>query len=853
MNMARSSTISRVVGAAALFLAGAWIFFGAWALTERDELIRRNGAYSYQLSYAVAENLGAVLGLTQFSLEAANRLLTFPLGGDGRDLVDRLNASARELHDQTDGLVDLVIWREDGVAQFILSPKEPLDLAIIQAAAALESSAAVTDSLILGLPAFDVGRHEWLLSLTLERAGARLGAALHLGDLIKRHDKQRMTDGGTIGFLRGDGKMLSRAPFDERFFGRDVFAELDFPERWVSLPNGTYIDTGRRGDGVHRLGSFIRLEEFQAIIFVAVSMERVLEPWRRRVMFGGGGMVLLSLLTLCGAAYLIRLLERAEATHRRFVDVTETASDLAWETDEALRFTFVSDPHSPLVGDHGVNVLGKKVNEIGWEPLDEDVRNTVRSAMAAQRPFSSVLMTRTDGGGGSRTAVISGRPYLRQGKFAGYRGVLVDMTEQIRETKARERQAERNANAGKLEALGRLAGGIAHDFNNLLGAILGFGHFLLQDIPSGGVQRRYAERIVAAGQRGRGLIQRILTFSRRATGTYSQLAVAEVVRETVDLLRIAIPTTTTLIVEDEGRDAMVIGDHGLIAEALLSLCVNAGDALDDCDGEVRISVKPFLPDHPAYARLLNVSAEDAFEVPTLWSDEDGGNWASLGRLTPGPHVSIRVADTGHGMSREVMSHLFDLFFSTKMSRNGTGLGLAVVKRVAMDHSGAVIVTSACGRGTVFELILPRAPTASDDERSGDERSADEHDFEFDSASAGMEGAVLVVGNDADFEKLVVTRLCEAGISAFFVDDIEKGVAAIGDEPTLWDALIVLSAAERADDGKLTRRLGALSPSFSPIIRGSGNASRYPKIFLKDGAEINQLSESIYSVINKISA
>lgn len=850
MNTARSSTtISRVIGAAALFLAGAWILFGAWALTEREELIRRNGEYSYQLCYAVAENIDTVLRLTQFSLEAANRQLTFPSGGDGRDLVDRLNASARELYEQTDGLVDLVIWRGDGVAQFILSPKEPLDPAMIGAGGVPpEPPATVTDRLILGLPVFDAGRNEWLLSLTLDRARARLGAALHIRDLIKRHDKQRATDGGTIGLLRGDGKMLSRAPFDERFFGRDVFAESDFPERWASAPNGTYIETGSRGDGVHRLGSFIRLEEFQAITFVAVRLERVLEPWRRRAMFGGGGMVLLSLLTLWGAAYLIRLLERAEATHRRFVDVTETASDLAWETDEALRFTFVSDPHSALVSDHGGSVLGEKVNEIGWEPLDEDARNTVRSAMAAQRPFSSVLMTRTDGGGGPRTAVISGRPYLRQGKFAGYRGVLVDMTERVREAKARERQAERNANASKLEALGRLAGGIAHDFNNLLGAILGFGQLLLQDIPPGGSQRRYAERIVAAGQRGRGLIQRILTFSRRATGTHTQLAVAEVVRETVDLLRIAIPTTTTLIVEDEGRDAMVMGDHGLIAEALLSLCVNAGDALDDCDGEVRISVKPFLPDHPAYARLLNVSAEDAFEVPTLWSDEDGGNWASLGRLTPGPHVSIRVADTGHGMSREVMSHLFDLFFSTKMSRNGTGLGLAVVKRVAMDHSGAVIVTSECGRGTVFELILPRAPAVSDDERLGDEQ-----DFEIDNPSAGTEGAVLVVSDDADFGKLAVTGLCEAGFSAFFVEDIEKGVAAIGDEPTLWDALILLSAAERVDDGELTRRLGALSPSFSPIIRGNGNASRYPKIFLKDGAEINQLSESIYSVINKISA
>ncbi len=171
--------------------------------------------------------------------------------------------------------------------------------------------------------------------------------------------------------------------------------------------------------------------------------------------------------------------------------------------------------------------------------------------------------------------------------FAGRAAAEISRT-LVEEEKGRAQQRE--AQDGKLEALGNLAGGIAHDFNNLLGAVLGFGQFLVEDLENQPEQRHFAERIVSVAQRGRSLVQQILTFARAASVEPSRVSLPETIAEILDLLRATLPTTTQLVVDDHADDAAVFADKAQLVQVMINLCVNGSDALASEPGTVRIAV-----------------------------------------------------------------------------------------------------------------------------------------------------------------------------------------------------------------------------------------------------------------------
>jgi two-component system cell cycle sensor histidine kinase/response regulator CckA len=237
--------------------------------------------------------------------------------------------------------------------------------------------------------------------------------------------------------------------------------------------------------------------------------------------------------------------------------------------------------------------------------------------------------------------------------------------------------------ADRLEVVGRLAAGVAHDFKNLLTVVMGNAGLIArrQDLPEDVVRR--AGHIVQAAERGAALVRELLEFGREPGGHARVLNVAEVVEAFVPILRSAAGPDCPVEFTGEPGAGRAMIDRANLERVLLNLVLNAWDAMPH-GGTIRVHV---APDHAA---------------------EAAG--------PPGAYVRVDVADTGVGIPPDALERVFDPSYTTKPAGKGTGLGLAVVRRVADRAGGFVRVESTVGRGATFRLYLPRV--GGDDSPSG---------------------------------------------------------------------------------------------------------------------------------------
>jgi two-component system cell cycle sensor histidine kinase/response regulator CckA len=234
--------------------------------------------------------------------------------------------------------------------------------------------------------------------------------------------------------------------------------------------------------------------------------------------------------------------------------------------------------------------------------------------------------------------------------------------------------------AQKMEAVGRLSGGIAHDFNNLLGVIIGYSQVLKRTLPPGTPFLEHAEEIEKAGQRAASLTRQLLAFSRQQVLAPAVLNINSLISEMEKMLPRLIGEDIEIVIALDPAIGRVKADHGQLEQVVMNLAVNARDAMPD-GGKVVITTS-------------NVVLDDA------WTRSHPGSKA-------GDFVMLSVADTGTGIDSETLAHIFEPFFTTKERGKGTGLGLATVYGVVKQSGGYVWVESALGKGTAFEIYLPR--------------------------------------------------------------------------------------------------------------------------------------------------
>jgi len=239
---------------------------------------------------------------------------------------------------------------------------------------------------------------------------------------------------------------------------------------------------------------------------------------------------------------------------------------------------------------------------------------------------------------------------------------------------------ERIRQVQRLEAIGQLAGGVAHDFNNLLTIISGYSQLLLRSLGSSDPLYAEIEGIDKATQRGSTLVRQLLAFSRQQVLNPTELNLNTFVKDLEKMLRRLLREDIELTLKLAPALGSVRVDEGQLQQVLLNLVVNARDAM------------------PEGGRLI-------IETSDVEWDEDHVREGVT--IKAGPYVRLAVCDTGIGMSAETRAHAFEPFFTTKEPGKGTGLGLSSVYGIVKQSGGYVWISSELGRGTTFEIYLPR--------------------------------------------------------------------------------------------------------------------------------------------------
>ena len=264
--------------------------------------------------------------------------------------------------------------------------------------------------------------------------------------------------------------------------------------------------------------------------------------------------------------------------------------------------------------------------------------------------------------------------YDSQGNLLSYDGLVLDLSEQKR-LEAGVRQVQ------KMEAIGTLAGGIAHDFNNILAAIVGYTQLAREDVPEDRRAQANLEEVLKAALRAKDLVRQILTFSRQKEEERTPLSIGPLVKEALRMLRASLPTSIEIRQHIKCKSDFVLADPTQIHQVLMNLCANAAHAMREKGGVLRISLEDIDVDSDAAGKRQD--------------------------LEPGPYVNLTVSDTGRGMTPGVQEKIFEPYFTTKKTGEGTGMGLAVVHDIVKSYQGAIEVHSEPGKGTTFRVFLPR--------------------------------------------------------------------------------------------------------------------------------------------------
>jgi len=316
--------------------------------------------------------------------------------------------------------------------------------------------------------------------------------------------------------------------------------------------------------------------------------------------------------------------------------------------------------------------------------------------------------------------------------------VLSDATE-LKTLKAQFVQSQ------KMQAIGQLAGGVAHDFNNLLTAISGYCDLLLMRHDEGDPDYGDLAQINQNANRAASLVSQLLAFSRKQTLQPEVLDLKDTLSDLAHLLNRLLGERFSLNVKTDNDIAAVRADKRQLEQVLMNLVVNARDAMES-GGEVTLESQNLT--------LVTPLHRDRAIVPA------------------GAYVSIRVSDRGTGILQERLSKIFEPFYTTKKTGEGTGLGLSMVYGIIKQTGGFVFVDSLPGKGSSFQILLPALPPDTIPTCTSETRPA--------AFSRSGTGVVLLVEDEAPVRAFAARALKMKGFTVIEAGNAHEALILLED-------------------------------------------------------------------------
>jgi signal transduction histidine kinase/ActR/RegA family two-component response regulator len=393
-----------------------------------------------------------------------------------------------------------------------------------------------------------------------------------------------------------------------------------------------------------------------------------------------------------------------------------------------------------------------------------------------------------------------------------------DLTEMRETEEALHLREAQLRQAQKMEAIGTMTGGIAHDFNNILTPILGYAEIGLEVCDKSSPLYEFIREIRVSTLRAKDLVQQILVYSRQSEEATTQIHLAPIIKEVAKQQSAALSKDIKVNYAIRTDADLVLANPTQIHQILTNFATNAAYAMRNGGGQLDIQLSQF-----------NMGWRHRQEFP---------------KLKKGTYVRISVRDTGGGIPDEICQRIFDPFFSTKPTGEGTGMGLAVVKGIVDALGGDIALETKVGEGTTFHVALPlvdalliEAPSAWQAPSSGG-------------------GRILFVDDDLNIARMAPHMLESLGYRVDVCTTGSKALERFTKEPMAVDLLITDQVMPNMTGTELAAAVRELRPDlpviicsgFSEHINPDNAAEMQISAFLQKPITRRELGEAIRNVL-----
>jgi signal transduction histidine kinase/CheY-like chemotaxis protein len=387
----------------------------------------------------------------------------------------------------------------------------------------------------------------------------------------------------------------------------------------------------------------------------------------------------------------------------------------------------------------------------------------------------------------SATGQYSTDPNKNPDQFAGSVGVIRNITEKVVLGKQKARLEEQLHHSMKVEAVGQMTIGIIHDLNNIMNNCLCSAELIREKLAATADTqiKELIGTMIGSIDNGSALLRTLIDFSRKARTQSTVLNAHSLFSEVIHLLEFTLDSNITVTQEFRAENPYVAGDPGQLQNVLVNIALNARDVMSK-GGNLLFSTE-------------NRFISDPLTLPARQ------------KSAPGEYLIMSITDTGKGMDEATRNKLFEPFFSTKPSGDGTGLGLSNVLRVMKNHKGFVDVVTALGRGSTFRLYIPITVVGTSAPQ------AENLDGLLAVVPLYINARVLVIDNDAAVCEVLKLTLQNAGCRVTSIANPLYAIEAFSKRPSDFDIILIDMLMPQVNGLECFRRLKEIHPSVRAIL------------------------------------